>query len=455
MQYHCNSLRVLRLGELAVLYLFSFYHIYVTKCNGLSKNIVIKFSCKIFVRGCAMKNETKYLIGSAFYIFWALFCTGQIVQAMMMEVGFSEDSFYVLNSVINAVQIPAMLLMIFLADKVKNLPRALALTFLPLIWVAFALLYALFAPDGAKDLSFFLICASSGVAYFFLSIFTILLVRLPYLITPMHRFAALAGKRSAVMGACSLFFSLLYSFIISRFDYRISVTVFFVLSAVSVVGCSLFFLSVKPDGEKYIPPVPHQKTSFADALKNKDLWVLSVPHFLLGVGGTFVGLLTVFGLTGGLLDAQRASYATVIAQVSTVLCGFLLTLLSPRLSTAKILLFSVVALCVFLPLTLVSDSWVVFLLMFLLVSTAHQTGGAARGVLTTEFIPESQIGAFSSVRSLISVAGSSIASLLTAPLVALVGYSGVLALAAASLLLSNVVYIIVRQRKKRALGYSL
>ena len=112
------------------------------------------------------------------------------------------------------------------------------------------------------------------------------------------------------------------------------------------------------------------------------------------------------------------------------------------------MLLSTVGVVITLPLVL-SFGFVPFLAILLVCVFFRYIIDSAIPTALVMIIPENQMGAYSSIRMLVFTAGQAISAALILPLVSLVGYTGVLVIAALMQLFCGVGhYIVVKQHKR-------
>ena len=67
-----------------------------------------------------MSNIKKYYIYTTLYNVGFTFCTGAIMQTFLIQAGFTAEQVYVLNSLMQIMQVAMMLVLTFLSDKIKR-----------------------------------------------------------------------------------------------------------------------------------------------------------------------------------------------------------------------------------------------------------------------------------------------------------------------------------------------
>ena len=67
-----------------------------------------------------MSNIKKYCIYTTIYNVGFTFCTGAVMQAFLIQAGFSDNKLYYLNSLMQIMQVAVMLALTFLSGKIKR-----------------------------------------------------------------------------------------------------------------------------------------------------------------------------------------------------------------------------------------------------------------------------------------------------------------------------------------------
>ena len=79
-----------------------------------------------------MSNIKKYCIYTTIYNVGFTFCTGAIMQTFLLQAGFSAEQVYVLNSLMQVMQVAMMLALTFLSGKIKRVKTVTSISCLSL-----------------------------------------------------------------------------------------------------------------------------------------------------------------------------------------------------------------------------------------------------------------------------------------------------------------------------------
>ena len=356
-----------------------------------------------------MSNNVKYGIGIILNAIVIMFCTGSVLQTFLLECGFSEKQVYLYNAMIQGVQVVVMVISIFFSDFIKKITKAVG--FMHLAWLFF--LFALFFLSGNRKGNIALsIGVMFTVAFFVYCVYgiqSVELYRLPYSIIDIKDYGKVSGITTGLSGAACFGISVLYSYLVTNFDFFSISTIFFVLSAVFCVCAFLSYFTMKER------PIPVRQMSCKNRdlkiFKNKKMYWLLLPNFVRGIATGIVGLLTVIGFSKGILNRESASYMNIALQVATFGGNLFFAFFCQKFSSRNLLIISTFVFCLLLPFSVVREQTVDFILIYFIVRFFLMIIDVAIPVLVTEIISYEQIGAFTAIRLAVFTFGSAVASL--------------------------------------------
>lgn len=394
-----------------------------------------------------MSNETKSYISGALYNAGFMFCTGAIVQTFFLQIGLSDSQVYLYNSLIQMAQVFMMVLMIFISPRIKKVKRVMGLSYTSLSAIAVILLISAVAPTLVDDAFVIIIFAVSVVCNLGVGIYMVLAYCLPYYTIDMSRYARFLSLQMVFTGATTFALSTLHTYIVAKFDYMVSMACFFAFSIVCFLLAALFCLSMKERGEA-VDVRRSSKEDYVAVFKNKDTYLLLIPNFTRGIAGGIIAVITVIAISTELLDGQTSAYVNIVMQVAMLSGNLLYAAVCKSIPTRRVLLVAVIGGSVFLPFCL-SFGTVGFLLLFFLAYFFKMIMDTALPVIITEIIPKEQIGAYTSIRMLVFTGAQALAALLVTPIVTVVGYIGLLIVAAVMQFICGGFYYVVARRRKR------
>ena len=391
-----------------------------------------------------MSNETKAYVSSALYNAGFMFCTGAIVQAFFLYIGFSAQQVYLYNSLIQAAQVLMMVLMIFLSPRIKKVKQITSISYTSLVALALLLMLAALMPQIVSSPYVIAVFTVAVLCNIGTGVYMVMIYCLPYYTIDMAGYGRFLSLQMVFTGMTTFAVSSVHTYLISKFDYLATTAVFFAIAIVCLLLASVFCMSMK---EKKIERTNgSSKEDYIAVFKNKDTYILLIPNFTRGIACGIVGVITVIAISTSILDEKSSAYVNIVMQIAVFAGNLLYAAVCKKMPTRTVLIISVVGMAIFLPLCLSFGS-VGFLVLFFIAHFFRMIMDTAFPVIVTEIIPREQIGAYTSIRMLVFTGAQAVAALLITPIVAVIGYVGLLVFAAIMQLVCGVVYYVVASRR--------
>ncbi|MBQ9120839.1 MAG: hypothetical protein IJY12_00570, partial [Clostridia bacterium] len=127
-----------------------------------------------------MSNIKKYCIFTTIYNVGFTFCTGTIMQTFLLQAGFSAEQVYVLNSLMQIMQVAMMLVLTFLSGKIKRVKMVTSISYLSLSLLTVVFLIGAINPELIKRGYIIAVFIVAGISYVGVGLHTILSYCLPY-----------------------------------------------------------------------------------------------------------------------------------------------------------------------------------------------------------------------------------------------------------------------------------
>ena len=391
-----------------------------------------------------MSNIKKYCIYTTLYSIGFTFSTGAIMQAFLLQVGFDENQVYVLNSVMQIMQVVMMLILTFLSGKIKRVKLVTSISCTSLSILTGVFLMGAINPDIIKHGYVIAVFILAGISYVGVGLYTILSYCLPYYTIDMKDYGKMTGVSTAIAGGASFLMSLLYTLLLSKFSYMKTTSSFFIVAIVCFILTGIMCASMQVKGAWV---EREEKTDFLAVFKNKTTYVLLIPNFVRGLSVGVFNVIATIAISTSILNEKNAPYVSVILQVATFLANLFFAFAYKKLSTKNLLLFSTIGVALSFPLCL-EFGVVGFFLCFTVASFFKFVIDTAIPVVITEIIPKEQIGPYTSIRMLIFTGAQAVGPLLITPLEGAIGYTGVLIFATVMLFICGVTYYAVAKSVK-------
>ncbi|MBQ9743982.1 MAG: hypothetical protein IJW19_02555 [Clostridia bacterium] len=391
-----------------------------------------------------MSNIKKYCIYTTIYNVGFMLCTGTIMQTFLIQAGFSAEQVYVLNSLMQIMQVAMMLVLTFLSDKIKYVKMVTSISCLSLSVLTAVFLIGAINPELIKHGYVIAVFIVAGISYVGVGLYTILSYCLPYYTIDMKDYGKMTGISTAIAGGVSFLVSLAYSIFLSKFSYMKTTSAFFVIAIVcfiltSIVCASMRVKNVEKNKED------RERNGVASVLKNKNTYVLLIPNFVRGLSVGIFNVIATIAISMSILNETTSSYVNVILQIAAFAGNVFFAFTYKKLSTKNLLLIATLGVCVSFPFSLELGT-IGFFCCFAIASFFRFVTDTAIPVIITEIIPKEQIGSYTSIRMLIFTGAQAVATLLITPLKNVIGYTGVLIFATGMLFVCGITYYAVAKQ---------
>ena len=395
-----------------------------------------------------MSNIKKYCIYTTLYNVGFTFCTGAIMQTFLLQAGFLADQVYVLNSLMQIMQVAMMLVLTFLSGKIKRVKLVTSISCVSLSLLTAVFLIGAINPELIRHGYVIAVFIVAGVSYVGVGLYTILSYCLPYYTIDMQDYGKMTGISVAIAGGVSFLVSLSYSILLSKFSYMKTTASFFVIAIVcfiltGIVCASMRVKTVEMNKE-------NQEVSDVMAVfKNKNTYVLLLPNFTRGLSIGIFNVIATIAISTSILNETTSSYVNLILQIATFTGNVFFAFAYKKRSTKNLLLLATLGVCISFPFSL-ELGIIGFFCCFAIASFFRFVMDTAIPVIITEIIPKEQIGPYTSIRMLIFTGAQAVATLIITPLKNAIGYTGVLIFATVMLLICGVTYYAVAKSVKQS-----
>ncbi|MBQ8908401.1 MAG: hypothetical protein IJY71_07450 [Clostridia bacterium] len=352
-----------------------------------------------------MENNKKYYFYSTLYAISLSFFSGSVLQAFLLNVGLEESKIYLYDALINTAQVAMMALSVFFSDKIRSSGRFVAFN-----CFAFIPLCALLAAAGfgllPANALFLPLAAVALFSYASMGINNTVVYRFPYEVIDIRQYGKITAVCGMLSGALTFGLSSLYSFAVAgEGASRVSAVAFsLVILLLLLAGITVLRMKKNP------VPTPPSRGFGTAVFKNKKTWILLIPNFCRGIATGVISLFAVFAVSAGAIPKAYAASLVIVLQLANFCGNFLFYRLSGKAKVRKILLLAACGMCVFLPLSLVFPSTVPVFIFYFLIRFFMIMVDDAIPVSITEFVPYSQIGAFTSLRMMLFTLGQAVSS---------------------------------------------
>ena len=395
-----------------------------------------------------MSNIKKYCIYTTLYNVGFTFCTGAIMQTFLLQAGFLADQVYVLNSLMQIMQVAMMLVLTFLSGKIKRVKFVTSISCLSLSLLTAVFLIGAINPELIRHGYVIAVFIVAGVSYVGVGLYTILSYCLPYYTIDMQDYGKMTGISVAIAGGVSFLVSLVYSILLSKFSYMKTTASFFVIAIVCFILTGIVCVSMRVKTVE-MNREDQEASDVMAVFKNKNTYVLLIPNFARGLSIGIFNVIATIAISTSILNETTSSYVNLILQIATFTANVFFAFAYKKRSTKNLLLLATLGVCISFPFSL-ELGIIGFFCCFAIASFFRFVMDTAIPVIITEIIPKEQIGPYTSIRMLIFTGAQAVATLIITPLKNAIGYTGVLIFATVMLLICGVTYYAVAKSVKQS-----
>ena len=382
------------------------------------------------------KNHIIYYIQQFLASMAGILITGSVIQSFLLECGCSEYSVSIYVSVMQAVQVIAMLLLAKKVENIKNMFGTYASTYFVQIMLFFVMIYLSIhhtAPVEQKYLYIFII---SLIVSLFQGINAVLGYKLPYYIIDMKRFGTISGISGVVIGIGGVLFSGALSYFINRYPYFRVMTFFY---GIGLICTTLTGILIKNYDNKFNGQTNKTKDSI-NIFQYKPFYQLLVPNICRGISNGIFLMMVTIGYAEGVLTSSGTGIMVTLSQIATIVGCFLFSVLAEKIREGKLVLSSGLLFSFILPFTFIIKTQKAFLIVYFIVYFFYVIINYAIPVLIARRIDYHCIGQYSAWRMVIHMGGTAVGNALVPILLAYIGSNGTLIICGALLIICSVGY---------------
>ncbi len=394
-----------------------------------------------------MSNEIKLYFQNIFYNFIYLFLAGTVLQTFLLECGFSENTVNVYFSVMQMVQLGVMLLFSKKMDSVKNVIKAVSLTYLPGIPLV---LYLIFMGKlGQNEITWALIIVYAFSVLFNAGhgLYTALCYKLPYHIMDMKNYGKITARSGLIIGIVSTVFSYLLTFFVDKFHdrYFVVMTCVYIFCLMLIPAFFLVTKSMKKVGVNVQTEKPSEKKEI-NIFTYKPFYVLALPNFLRGFCMGITNLIVTVGYHENILDAKSASVVLVLLNVFTAVSCLLYPFISKKLKEYRMIPLFSLGVAVFLVCMFAFKGTTMFLIMYALMFFSRNLIDYAIPVAVTQIVDYDVMGQYSSWRMLLNAGGIIVAGFVCIPMLKAFGAVASMIVTGGAMILCGMTYYIYMKK---------
>ena len=380
-----------------------------------------------------MNNYIKYYIFTGAYNISQVFAGGAIIQSFLNYMGLGSVQISVFVLLGNVMQIVTMLLSVLFVDRIKNVPLSMAVLTLPKALFPAAMAFVSLFSGIPADVVFAISLISYSVSAFFGGVRTAVDYKLPYYVVEMKDYPRLSNVSGIIINILGTAVSAAFVFLVRVFPYKNVITVCFGVCIACLLVSSVIVLFFREnlnkegcDGVKCAERcanmgggeikdsvgrvgIKKKRAAFSlDVLKLRSMRYLAAPNFLRGVASGIIGMAAVVMLSTVTDDAAVSSSLSIVSAAGSAVACFIYAKSYRRFKTTSFCLFGGIVMACSMSLMLVSGSVFVFSIMYLISYIGMTFVDFSIPIYICEIVPYEKIGAYTSVRMLLTTGGAAV-----------------------------------------------
>ncbi len=395
------------------------------------------------------RNNVKYFLIQILHSTALLFATGAIIQTFLLTMGVDMDRVSVYASIVQVVQVVAMIVCLFFGDGVKNIKRFLTCIYLVLPVIFIVELTVLLTGLKNTDWIYTLVLIGSIVANFVLGLNNVVCYKMPYFVIDMNDYGKISSFSGIFSGGIGIAVTSLLSLCVQLYDYRL------VMSVAFCIGTVLWIITaILNHSYKLKKPLEEENSQETETLKIRIIKTLGVmkhpvflktlvPHILRGVGLGIISLAVVLGTADSILNTETATTVALLTSLGAIVGYVVYLFMEKRLRVSVLLSISGILLAVSLPFMTLFQNLIFFYVLYFVGYTLITVVNMCVPVLVYDCVPYEIMGSYTSLRMMLFTLGQALPGFFMGALIGAIGTFGVLIIAGLSFVVSSVWFSLV------------
>ena len=391
-----------------------------------------------------MGNKIKFCLTNILWGLVFMVSGGAVLQTILLEMGFGEENTNQFFAIMQVVQIGTILLFSFWSDRVNKVIRAYGLCqagVIPLLVLSLILC----AGRMQYNSTVYVLLLGAGIFFnMFYGIYTVIALKLPYLIMDMHDYARVSAVTGLLGGLVALGYSSLLSFLQFRLDFFRLMSGVYALTLLLLIGCMVATLTLKKT--HHVEIGKGKPATRINYLTYKPFSALIIPNVIRGFSSGVLGMAVTVGYYMGSLNSQSASIVVVIGNLVTILGCAVYSLVAGRVGERVIILVAAAGVCIFMPMMTFFSTTATFLVFYGIASFFRVFVDYGIPVAVTRIASYETMGQYSAGRMLLNSMGTMLAGFLCVPMFRLFGVTVTIVISAVMQLITGISYYIYMKK---------
>lgn len=361
------------------------------------------------------KNIIICYFDGSLYSLVAMFISGGILQAFLLESGMDAQRVSVFVSLIQIVEITAMLTLSPLFENSKQIIKIYSKAHLLLIPMLLAMIVCCYVSGVSGNIKYGILLAGAVVTAIGLGMISFLSYKLCYLILDMNQYGEIIAAQGIFVGVSSFMTASLVSKVTSSGDYLRKIGFFLIASVILLIINTFVALQFKDLGLNISKD--HVNKKKVNLLRYRSFTSMIVPFFIRGFAtGTF-GLFTTIGYYLGVVDAGMSAKMVAIGNIAVFLTFLFYRKFAVKHKDKELILFSSLIMTALMTLAFVFEKPLVFLCLYFWAFCFRTIFETVSPVALVPIIEYDIVAQYSAWRGALHMAGLAFSGFVTIPMI--------------------------------------
>lgn len=392
-----------------------------------------------------MSNVMKHYISSGLWVTVNTFTAGAVLQTFLMEHGFSEELTNIITASGQIISLVVMLLFSPVSDRIRNVIKATAGTYLLYLPILFVLL-TVCLQGRITPLTTVLLFLTIGLYSCSGGLQNSLTYKLPFVTLDMRMYGRVTSIGGIVTGVIGLLLSVALTYLQESLGYRSAMTGIFTLCVPLLIIVYFVVVTMKPIADA--PTANKIKAKPINYFRFKPFSQLIAANLLRGFGTGILNVVVTIGYFCNCIDAKSAAYVVLISNLTTFLGAGLYSVVTGKLPEKLIILVASIGIFASVPFMVVGSNTLTFLIFYGIATFFWTAINYSIPVAVVQIADYSVMGQYSSGRLLLHTLGSSLAGFICIKLIEWFGAIPTMTFTGVCFLLCGVSYFVYMKKNK-------
>ena len=361
------------------------------------------------------------------------------MQTFFAECGLSENTIFIINSLLNILQVLTLLIASPMIDKSKNVIRLTGLIHTLSIPLVMFLLYSCYRQGIFGTSSYTIMGACFFISQVGVGLYICISYKIPYHVIDMKKYGKISSLSGALSFVATFLLSSLLTYIQSGVGYFTAIAVMFMISFLSIIVFTTSTLSLKEinhfendDNEK--------KDRKINIFKYRPFYTMIIPNLFRGICGGGIGAVVTIGYYCNILDAKSAGILVIITSLMSFAGYIIYPFLEKIMNEGRIILIFSVINMLTMPFMFIFHSPAPLLVLYAVAFLTSIVIGTAVPVGVAKVVDYEVMGQYSGYRMLIHLTGAASFGFMSMFLLKTIGATGAMFFVALLQLISGILY---------------